>query len=176
MISESEFEKESILSIAKKMALAARTAPKGRGRDTLEIKIAEKKDIEIIANHMDKISQENKIHFFGRDAANIRNCEAVVFIGTTIDSLDLTFCGFCGLENCGNKNMQNDVPCTFNNIDLGIALGSAVSVAADNRIDNRILFSAGKAIIELEMMHKETKIIFGIGLSASSKNIFFDRK
>lgn len=176
MISPKDFEKESILDIAKKMAIAAQTAPKGRGRDTLDILIATKQDIDIIAKRMDKIAQEQNVSFFHRDAENIRQCEAVLFIGTSIDTLGLSYCGFCGLETCSNKNHYQNVPCTFNNIDLGIALGSAASIAADNRIDNRILFSAGKAILELNMMDKNTKVAFGIGLSASSKNIFFDRK
>ncbi len=176
MISQEIFEKETILGIAKKMALAARTAPKGRGRDTLEIMIADKKDIEIIAIQMDKIYNKTNKHFFKRDAENIRNCEAVLFIGSSIGSLDLPYCGFCGFKNCTEKNKHQDIPCTFNNIDLGIAIGSAVSIAADNRIDNRVLFSAGKAVLDLKMMDKTTKVIFGIGLSANSKNIFFDRK
>jgi len=176
MISQQDFEKETILHIAKKMALAARTAPKGRGRDTVEIMIADKSDINKIANHMEKIYNDQDIHFFGRDAANIRNCEAVLFIGTSIESLNLTYCGWCGFDNCASKNKHSDNPCTFNNIDLGIAVGSAVSIAADNRIDNRVLYSAGKAVRELNMMSENTKIILGIGLSATSKNIFFDRK
>lgn len=176
MISQKDFEKDSIIDIAKKMAIAARTAPKGRGRDTLDILIATKKDIKTIATRMDEIFSEQNVAFFKRDAENIRNCEAVLFIGTSVNTLGLSYCGFCGLDTCDNKNKYHDVPCTFNNIDLGIALGSAASIAADNRIDNRILFSAGKAAIELNMMDKNTKVAFGIGLSASSKNIFFDRK
>jgi uncharacterized ferredoxin-like protein len=176
MISQKEFEKETIIDIAKKMAIAARTAPKSRGRDTLEIMLATKNDIELIASHMDKISEEQNISFFSRDAENIRNCEVVLFIGSSINNLELSYCGYCGLENCTNKNNYAEVPCTFNSIDLGIAIGSAVSVAADNRIDNRVLFSAGKAVQELKLMCQTTKIIYGIGLSVSSKNIFYDRK
>lgn len=176
MISQKDFEKETILDIAKKMALAARTAPKGRGRDTLDIMIAEKSDINKIADHMDKIYKEKDIHFFGRDAANIRDCEAILFIGTSIEPLNLAYCGWCGFEDCKTKNEHRETPCTFNNIDLGIAIGSAVSIAANNRIDNRVLYSAGKAVRELKMMSENTKIILGIALSVSSKNIFFDRK
>jgi len=176
MISQFEFDKETILDIAKKMAIAARTAPKGRGRDTLDIMIATRNDIDKIASRMDKIFEEQNVAFFQSDANNLRNCEAVLFIGTSIDTLGLSYCGFCGLETCQNKNNHPEVPCTFNNIDLGIAIGSAVSVAADHRIDNRVLFSAGKAILELKLMNDSNKVIFGIGLSVSSKNIFFDRK
>jgi len=112
MITQAEFEKDTILGIAKKMALAARTAPKGRGRDTLKIMIAEKDDIAIIASHMEKISADNNIHFFQRDAANIGKCEAVLFIGTTIDSLALTYCGFCGFMANGRGFFICDNCCT----------------------------------------------------------------
>jgi uncharacterized ferredoxin-like protein len=66
--------------------------------------------------------------------------------------------------------------CAFNSGDLGIALGSAVSRAADLRIDNRILFTAGKAAVELGMFGDDIRIAYGIPLSVSGKNPFFDRK
>jgi uncharacterized ferredoxin-like protein len=59
--------------------------------------------------------------------------------------------------------------------DLGIAIGSAVSVAADHRVDNRVMYSIGKAAKELKLLGEEASIIFGIPLSASGKSPFFDR-
>jgi uncharacterized ferredoxin-like protein len=66
--------------------------------------------------------------------------------------------------------------CTFNSGDLGIAVGSAVSRAADLRIDNRVMYSAGKAAIELGYLGPEVAIAYGIPLAAKGKNPFFDRK
>ena len=60
--------------------------------------------------------------------------------------------------------------------DLGIAIGSAVSVAADGRIDNRVMFSVGKAAMSLGMLGREMALVFGIPLSASGKSPYFDRK
>ena len=100
MINELEYREQTIIEIAKKMALAARTAPKGRGRNTIETLIATKSDIEEIAARMDKIAIDKKQGFFTRDANNIRNCDAVLILGTTIDTLKLPYCGFWGLENC----------------------------------------------------------------------------
>ncbi|MDD4150219.1 MAG: DUF2148 domain-containing protein [Bacteroidales bacterium] len=176
MIYEDEYREETVIEIAKKMALAARTAPKGRGRNTIETIIATGSDIEKIAKQMDKIADEKGQGFFARDASNLRNSEAVLFIGTSIDPLGLEYCGYCGLTNCETKDLQKDIPCAFNTVDLGIAIGSAVSIAADNRIDNRVMFSAGLAIKELNVFDKNIKIIFGIPLSARRKNIYFDRK
>ncbi len=176
MLSESDFKTNKIVEIAKKMAIAARTAPKGRGRNTIEIKIAHGADLEIIAQKMEEMGNKNGQHFFIRDASNIRNSDAVLFIGTEIKSLGLKDCGLCGMENCENKNTKEDIPCAFNNIDLGIAIGSAVSIAADSRIDNRVMFSVGMAVRELKYFDENVKIIMGISLSAHSKNIYFDRQ
>ncbi len=176
MIYEDEYREQTVIEIAKKMALAVRTAPKGRGLDTIETLIATGSDLEKVAKQMDKIAAEQNQGFFARDAQNLRNSEAVLFIGTSIAPIGLQYCAYCGLTNCETKELQKEVPCSFNTVDLGIAIGSAVSIAADNRIDNRILFSAGLAVKELKLFNENIKIIFGIPLSASKKNIFFDRK
>lgn len=57
-----------------------------------------------------------------------------------------------------------------------ILRSEVLSVAMDARVDNRVMFSVGKAIKKMQLLGSETKIIFGIPLSSSSKNIFFDRK
>lgn len=69
---------------------------------------------------------------------------------------------------------KSSAHCAFDDVDLGIAIGSAVSVAADNRIDNRIMYSAGRAAMELEILGKKVINIQGIPLSVSGKNPFFD--
>ncbi|MDD2636046.1 MAG: DUF2148 domain-containing protein [Bacteroidales bacterium] len=176
MIYEDEYREETIIEIAKKMALAARTAPKTRGLNTIETLIATGTDLEKIAKKMEKIATEQNQSFFARDAQNVRDSEAVLFIGTSIKPIGLQYCAYCGLTNCETKELQKDVPCSFNTVDLGIAIGSAVSIAADNRIDNRIMFSAGRAVKDLNLFDTNIKIIFGIPLSANRKNIFFDRK
>ena len=65
--------------------------------------------------------------------------------------------------------------CSFNAGDLGIAVGSAAGLAADLRIDNRIMYTAGKAAIELGMLGEDVQIAYGIPLAAKGKNPFFDR-
>ncbi|MDT8308711.1 MAG: ferredoxin domain-containing protein, partial [Bacteroidales bacterium] len=56
------------------------------------------------------------------------------------------------------------------------AVGSAISVAMDHRVDNRIMYTAGIAAVEMKMLGEAVKIAYGIPLSATSKNPFFDRK
>jgi uncharacterized ferredoxin-like protein len=59
--------------------------------------------------------------------------------------------------------------------DLHLAAGSAVALAADFRIDNRIMFSVGKAALKAKLLPDDIKIALAIPLSATSKNPFFDR-
>ena len=100
----------------------------------------------------------------------------MLILGTEIKTLGLNeLCQLCGFENCKEKDKFKNTPCVFNVSDLNIAIGSAVSIAADNRIDNRVMFSAGKAAMKANLFEKDIKISFAIPLSAASKNPFFDR-
>lgn len=174
MINETELKNKTILKVAELMAVAARTAPKARGTDNLEIAIATEETIEEMAGFMKKYGKKNNVPFFIRDAECILKSPAVVLIGTYIKTQGLD-CGLCGYEKCSKKDKHKETPCIFNSNDLGIALGSAVSVASNHHIDNRIMYSAGIAALKLKLFKKEVKIIFAIPLSATSKNPFFDR-
>jgi len=175
ILKEEQFKSESVKSIAKKMILAARTAPKARGRDYVSLALADGKELQVIADKMIEIGKRKGQRFFERDAGNVLQSEVLIMMGTCIRSLELD-CGMCGYKDCVEKDKYPEIPCVFNTGDLGIAMGSAVSVAMDHRIDNRILYSAGQAILELELLGKDIQIAYGIPLSALSKNIFFDRK
>jgi len=59
-------------------------------------------------------------------------------------------------------------------MDLGIALGSAVKIASDLAVDNRVMYSVGTAARKLGFI--DADIAIGIPLSVSGKNIYFDRK
>ena len=52
----------------------------------------------------------------------------------------------------------------------------SVSVAADHRVDNRVMYTIGQAALDLGYLPEEYRIVMGIPLSATTKNIFFDRK
>lgn len=175
ILKEEDFKKNKVIEIAKNMVLAARTAPKGKGSNTIETCILHSDDLVVIADKMKELGNKHAQEFFIRDADNILNSEALILIGTSIKPLGLYYCGLCGMNDCDTKKTNSNVPCAFNTTDLGIAVGSAVSIAADNRIDNRIFYTAGMAALELKLFDDDIKIIYGIVLSASSKNIFFDR-
>ena len=176
-LTEEQLRKESVIDSAKKIMSAARTAPKARGKDNLVISLVTGDDIIKIADLMkEMVQKDNAPQFYIRDADNIMNAQAMIFLGTKIQTMGLSPCGMCGFKNCEEKEKHPDHPCAFNTGDLGIATGSAVSLAADLRLDNRIMYSVGQAVLKHKLMGAEVKIVYGIPLSVSSKNIFFDRK
>lgn len=173
---ESQIIEDTIISIAKNMLVAARTAPKGKGKNTLEMFIVSGNEIEKLSNTLVKMGKDLKVDFYQRDAENLLQSGAVVVIGTEIKPLGLNeICQLCGFENCKEKENHPNTPCVFNTGDLNLAIGSAISIAADLRVDNRVMFSVGKAAIEAKLFRKNIRIAYGIPLSATSKNPFFDR-
>jgi uncharacterized ferredoxin-like protein len=66
--------------------------------------------------------------------------------------------------------------CAFDDIDLGIAVGSAVSVAADLHIDNRIMYSAGAAARNLKLLGEDVGNVLAIPLSVTARNLYFVRQ
>lgn len=179
-------ELEGVLSVAKAMAVAARTAPKARGDDAIETLIIYGDELMALAEAMEKHGEATKLsEVFNRDASCVRKSHAVVLFGLTdqkpkkVDKpLD---CGACGHVNCAGflkaeKKEGNDFPgplCAFQSIDLGIALASACGVAARFHVDNRMMYTIGGPTRKLGWM--KSQFIIGIPLSASGKNIFFDR-
>lgn len=176
MLTEQEIRNETVIEIAKKMAIAARTAPKGKGTDNLVISIASGKDLQIIGEKMKLIALQTGVSSFNRDAENVLISEAVLILGTKFSPMRLAKCGMCGFENCNEKDKSPNIPCVFNAGDLGIAIGSAVSVAKNHCVDNRIMYTVGQAIKELNFFNEDIRIIYGIPLNVSSKSPFFDRK
>lgn len=177
IIHENEYLKDSAIDIAKKMLVAARTAPKGKGRDTLEMMILHGEAIENLSKGMKKFGKKHNASFFTRDAKNLKSALAVVIIGTRIKTLGLDeMCQLCGFENCKEKNKHPNTPCVFNTGDLNIAIGAAAETASQYHVDNRIMFSIGKAALEMNLFESDVKIALGIPISITSKNPFFDRK
>ena len=66
--------------------------------------------------------------------------------------------------------------CGWDALDVGIALGSAAAAAADARVDNRVMFSVGRAARSLGLLGASVTLVLGIPLSVSGKSPFFDRK
>lgn len=169
---EREIRHEHVLQAVRQMMTAARTAPKGKGIDIIEMAMVTDGDIRLLSDKLIDMAAETGLKFFLRDADNLLQAEAVLIIGTDQQVQGLN-CAHCGFDTCVEKPAA--VPCTINSVDLGIAIGSACATAADLRLDTRVMFSAGLAAQRLGWLGN-CKSVMAIPVSASSKNPFFDRK
>ena len=165
---------EQVVASARQMLTAARTAPKARGVDIIEIALIEGDELKALADRMVEIGNERNRPSFLRDAGNVLQAECVVVIGTKYQSLGLN-CGHCGFSTCAEREQNGEVPCSLNSIDVGIAIGSACATAADLRLDTRVMYSIGVAVEQLGWIGNDVHLTIGIAVSASSKNPFFDR-
>lgn len=168
---ERDLRTETVKALAEAVMVAARTAPKAKGRDLVEIAMLTDEDIVRLSNMMLQVSEESGLKFLLRDAANILQAQALLLIGTRNPS------EVCAL-NCGSATCEakpKDVPCVMNAIDVGIAIGAACSKIADYRLDSRVLFSAGWVAKRMGVL-EDADMVFAIPLSSSSKSPFFDRK
>ena len=172
-IPSTTLEEEGIRDVLRRMALAARTAPKARGVDEIVTLALTGEEKDRIADEMQRIGEEKNLPFFVRDAKNVRTSQAVLVIGFRNKTRGVANCGNCGYRDCA-ENLQHQGVCALGVVDLGIALGSAVSVAASAHVDNRIMFTVGKAVLSLGFL-PEVHTAYGIPLSATGKSPFFDR-
>ena len=175
VINEKDFNADVVMQIAKQMAVSARTAPKARGNDNLEILLVTGNTIKQLSDKMKEIGAAYSTPFFERDAENILNSPVVLLFGTCLKSQGLKKCGMCGFANCSEREKQPQHPCVFNSHDLGLAIGSAVSIAKANNIDNRVMYTVGQAAMELKLFKTDVKIALAVPLSATNKSPFFDR-
>lgn len=169
-----EIEERAVEQIADMMCVAARTAPKARGVDNLETAIVKGKVKDQLAEEMRRIAQESGMQFFERDANCIDKAPLVVLLGQKVKPLGVKPCGFCGYADCGECAQGTGI-CAISTGDLGIAIGSAVNTAALYHADNRVMFSIGRAAINIGLLGDEVKIAYGIPLSITGKSPFFDR-
>jgi uncharacterized ferredoxin-like protein len=178
---------KAVMTVADLMSLAARTAPKAKGVDTILVHILTGKEIQAVSNHLAETGERRRIGFFVRDSKNIRACDACVVIGAKGQSVAGINCGACGYPSCEEltreckkrKDRTTDFSgpnCAMRMTDLGIALGSAVKTAQIHNVDNRIMFSAGTAALNLGLLGKDCSVAYAIPLSVTGKNIFFDRE
>ena len=170
---ERDLRKELVIQAARQMMVAARTAPKGKGIDIIEMALVTGDDIQRLSDEMLKVADERDLKFFIRDAENILQSDVVMIIGTRQQSQGLN-CAHCGFSTCAAKPAET--PCAINSVDLGIAVGSACAKASDLRVDTRVMFSAGFAAQRLNMLGDDCGCVMAIPVSATSKNPFFDRK
>ena len=175
MKESAELEKQAAYYVATLMAAAARTAPKTRGIDNIQVvAIDDENTKQTLANKMKEIARSEKRPSFERDANNLAASPVIVVIGVQSNPADLN-CGFCGNPTCEELKIK-DGGCAFNSMDLGIAACSAAATAANFHVDNRMMFSIGRSCLDLKLFAEGVKQAIGIPLSITGKSPFFDRK
>lgn len=167
-----EFE-QGIKAAAEMMAISARTAPKAKGEDLIELKILYDKDVEDLGKAMVKYGEEEKEPMWTRDGNCVLRSDAVLLVGVR-DPLSE-----------GTKKTPSVPPKVKGDlfaedervkkcIDLGIALGSAAKTASILNIDNRVMWRPGEMARRNGLLPKALMII-AIPVSAHGKSIYFDR-
>jgi len=171
--------KEAVLMVGRLMELAARTAPKAMGQDFIEASLLSDEQRVRLGEDMIALGRERGVFGFGRDGQNVLDSDAVVLLGLLPHLGAGLDCGACGLSSCQEFNSRSAAKdfqgpnCALRLLDLGIALGSAAKVAAEHNVDNRIMYRIGVSAIRLGL--SRANVCLGIPLSASGKNICFDR-
>ncbi|MEW5737063.1 MAG: DUF2148 domain-containing protein [Thermodesulfobacteriota bacterium] len=165
---------------AQLMALSAITAPKSKGQSYVATKVLAGPDLEALAKAMEEYGPRYGKKDFDRDARGVLKSFAVVLIGIKDAQPVGLNCGACGYSTCndllaaGRKQKEFVGPvCAFRLLDMGIALGSAVKTASLLNVDNRIMYRVG--VVARERGIVDWDFVMGIPLSATGKNVFFDR-
>lgn len=151
------------------------TAPKAKGMDDVRVLYVDGDDKTALADRMRRLGEEKAKPGLVRDAANVDRATALVVLGAKPLIMNLD-CGMCGAETCDGAK-QRDLNCVYPLVDLGIAIGSGVSAAADLGLDNRVMYSIGLAALKANLFGDPTvRCALGIPFAVSCKNVFFDRK
>jgi len=170
--------KDTMLLVAGLMELSARTAPKSLGQDFVRTKVVAGADLAVLADAMDRYGREKGAVNFDRDAENIRRSDALLLLALDKPTPAGLNCGACGQSRCADLKPVAGPEfmgplCAWRILDLGIALGSAAKTAGILNADNRVMYRPGVVAKKIGLLDGD--LVVGIPLSASAKNIYFDR-
>jgi len=172
--------KDTVKMVGDLMAVAARTAPKAVGEDYIEISVLSDSERVALGKDMIQIAKERGIQGFERDGKNVLDSDVVVLVGLLPHKGVGLNCGACGYATCNefnSRSFEGDFKgpnCVIRALDLGIALGSSAKLASELNVDNRIMYRIGVSARRLGLA--KGNVVHGIPLSATGKNIFFDRQ
>jgi uncharacterized ferredoxin-like protein len=169
---------DALMIAAQLMELSATTAPKSRGENFVLTKILGKSEIKKLADEMEAFGVRTKKTNFDRDAKGVRASGAVLLIGIKDATPIMLNCGACGHDKCGELEGREGPEfigphCALRLLDMGIALGSAVKTASILNVDNRIMYRIGAVARAAGIV--DWDFVMGVPLSATGKNIHFDR-
>jgi uncharacterized ferredoxin-like protein len=171
---------EAIEIAARLMELSAVTAPKSKGTNFVQTRVLTGEVIIQLAEAMVRFGERAGKKDFDRDSKGVAQAGAVVLIGLKNARAVGLDCGACGFPDCKTLEQQtkqekefSGPACAFRLLDMGIALGSAAKIASLLNVDNRIMYRIGAVARDMKLV--DWDFVMGIPLSATGKNIFFDR-
>ncbi len=169
-----ELEKAAALQVAALMVAAARTAPKTRGIDNIQTAAIDDEPTKqkLIAKMREIAAKENRPSL-ARDAGNIERSPAIVVIGVEANTAGLN-CGFCGKPPARRWRNQAAFAPSIRLISASPRRRRRKSRAGFH-VDNRVMYSIGRASLDLGLLGSKVKQALGIPLSVTGKNPFFDR-
>ncbi len=166
---------EGVDIVSKILLVNAKTAPKSIGRDDIVIDIVDNINYKKpILEKAKEIAKRSGFGFYERDAVNCEEISHIILIGYKLFYHRFD-CGFCGFPTCDDCEKKGGV-CAISVTDSGIAIGSLVKLSSIFGVDNRVMLSIGQAAKESGFFKEKVGGAFGIPLSATTKNPFFDRK
>ncbi len=170
-----EILKEGLDIVSKLLLMDAITAPKSIGRNDIVVDIInDNKYKEPILDKAKEIAKRSGFGFYERDAFNCENISHIIVTGYKVFYHRFN-CGFCGFESCDECENKGGM-CAISITDSGIAIGSLVKLSSLFGVDNRVMLSIGQATKEVGFFKEKVGGAYGIPLSVTTKNPFFDRK
>ncbi|HEX3284006.1 MAG TPA: DUF2148 domain-containing protein, partial [Mycobacterium sp.] len=186
----------AVRQVATLMAAAAITAPKSGGQlmlagkpPFLETVIIDDPQIRSeLAGWLRARGKERREAIWFRDADVAEAVNAVLFVGLAPNWYPPNYdCGACGYATCAeflhaSKQLRRESleleftgpTCNLRDIDLGIAVGSAVRTASLHAIDCRCQTRVAVAARKLGYITAE--IAVALSLSVTQKSVGFDRR
>jgi uncharacterized ferredoxin-like protein len=176
----------AIIETANFMCVSAITAPKTKGVNLLTAFYLLPNEYGPLYEGLEKLSKKyDDIRVqrpYERDLETLKKTDCLVVISSRKKLMDIAgcdACGFSGEPNGCKAAALAGATCAYNSKDLGIAACSAAIVAHQRFIDNRIIDTVGRVIINFGFYRNYTQIdafdAVSIALSVSGKNPFYDR-
>lgn len=187
---------ETVVQVAKMMAAAAITAPKSGGQMFLQGKhnfmetiiVSDPDTKTALSTWMRTRGAERRETIWYRDAEVADAVDAILFAGLKPDWYPPNYdCGACGYATCAEflhatSSVRKDSAelefagpvCNLRDIDLGIAVGSAVKTASIHSIDCRCQTRSAVAARKLGVITADHAV--ALSLSMTPKAVGFDRR
>ena len=188
-----EIRHETVRNVALLCAAAAVTAPKSGGQlfargKPLFVETAffdEPDTLKRLAEWLRRRGTERRQEIWFRDAAVAERIDGVLFIGLKDWYPPIYDCGACGYATCAEfmketRRLRSNSEqfefagpqCNLRDVDLGIAVGSAVKTASINNIDTRCQTRIAVAARKLGLIKAD--IAVALAMSLTHKNPGFD--